>query len=267
MSTENTTSRLSAAKEPHHQNNQISSLHFNQQPQLIDLLYDGFFIVLLLKQAYIPPNPENFKQSILNLLQHFERQAQDLAFKEEDIKQAKYAYCSLLDEIIITQQAIEFHPLQHIWLIHPLPLNLFGSQLAGDHFFEILEQLRSKAQNNLANLELFHYCLLLGFQGKYRLHSSHSLDHLITSVGDQIQYLKNHQHAFSPFAPRPDHIQHPLPRHLPVQLLFICLIIFIMTIFIGLFFLLYKNQQDVLAPYQNIIQPLLEQAHLSIQLP
>ena len=56
--------------------------------------------------------------------------------------------------------------------------------------FEILEQLRSKGKARLASLEVFHYCLLLGFQGKYRIESIESLNHLVARVGDEIDYLK-----------------------------------------------------------------------------
>lgn len=42
---------------------------------LIDLLHDGFYIVFLLKQQYIPSNVDEFRDKILNLLNHFENQA------------------------------------------------------------------------------------------------------------------------------------------------------------------------------------------------
>jgi type VI secretion system protein ImpK len=81
-------------------------------------------------------------------------------------------------------------------------LSLFGSQLAGYRFFEILEQIRSKGKERLASLEVFHYCLLLGFQGKYRLESIESLNHLVARVGDEIDYLKGKKllsHLLQPY--------------------------------------------------------------------
>ncbi|MCQ5167829.1 DotU family type IV/VI secretion system protein, partial [Roseburia hominis] len=79
---------------------------------------------------------------ILNLLNRFENQAKKLQFSADDIHDAKYAYCALLDETIVTQQDVQFFDLQNTWMISPLQLSLFGSQLAGYRFFEILELLR-----------------------------------------------------------------------------------------------------------------------------
>ncbi len=71
----------------------------------------------------------------------------------------------------MTQQDAQFFELQNSWLISPLQLSLFGSQLAGYRFFEILEELRRKGNSRLAALEVYHYCMLLGFHGRYRIES------------------------------------------------------------------------------------------------
>ena len=79
-------------------------------------------------------------------------------------------------------------PIVHYWMISPLQLSLFGSQLAGYRFFEILESLRSHGKERLAALEVFHYCMLLGFHGKFRIEFIQNLSHLIARVGDEISF-------------------------------------------------------------------------------
>lgn len=145
----------------------------------------------------------NFVKKILNLLNQFEQQAKKLQFSADDIHDAKYAFCALIDETIVTQQDPSYFNLQNAWLISPLQLSLFGSQLAGYRFFEILEQLRSRGKERLAALEVFHYCLLLGFQGKYRIESTESLNHLVSRVGDEIDYLKGKKLLFRRSRPFP----------------------------------------------------------------
>ena len=156
---------------------------------LVDLLHDGFYIVFLLKNKYIPSSSTEFREKILVLLNRFENQARKLQFSSDDIQDAKYAYCALLDETIVTQQDAQFFELQNSWLISPLQLSLFGSQLAGYRFFEILEELRRKGNSRLAALEVYHYCMLLGFHGRYRIESIENLNHLVARVGDEIDYL------------------------------------------------------------------------------
>ncbi|SPL71972.1 type IVB secretion system protein IcmH/DotU [Acinetobacter stercoris] len=247
--------------------NNISQPKASQASNLVDLLYDGFYIVFLLKNQYIPSNPEEFRQKIMDLLNRFEQQAKKLQFSAEDIHDAKYAYCALLDETIVSQQDASFFNLQNSWMINPLQLSLFGSQLAGYRFYEFLEELRRKGKDRLASLEVFHYCLLLGFQGKYRLESIESLNHLVARVGDEIDYLKGKKAAFSPFAMLPDQIKNIIHKELPFVWILLFLLIFAVLAFAGLRFMLDKQNNTALSQYQNVISTPAEQANITIYLP
>lgn len=238
-----------------------------QVTNLIDLLHDGFYLVFLIRNRYIPSNPTEFREKILELLNRFEQQAKRLQFTADDIHDAKYAFCALIDETIATQQDAAYFNLQNSWLISPLQLSLFGSQLAGYRFFEILEQIRSKGKERLASLEVFHYCLLLGFQGKYRLESIESLNHLVARVGDEIDYLKGKKAAFSPFAAIPDQIKHIIHHELPFFWILIFLLLFALLTFAGLKYLLSTQNETALMPYQNVISAPAEEAHITIYLP
>lgn len=239
----------------------------SQASNLVDLLYDGFYIVFLLKNQYVPNQPEDFRNKILDLLNRFETQAKKLQFSADDIHDAKYAYCALLDETIVTQQDASFFNLQNSWLISPLQLSLFGSQLAGYRFFEILEQLRTKGKDRLASLEVFHYCLLLGFQGKYRIESFESLNHLVARVGDEIDYLKGKKASFSPFAYLPDQIKNIIHKELPFVWILLFLLLFAVLSFAGLRYMLNQQNDASLSKFNNVISTPAEQAHITIHLP
>ncbi|HRN45107.1 type IVB secretion system protein IcmH/DotU [Acinetobacter johnsonii] len=234
---------------------------------LVDLLHDGFYIVFLLKNKYIPSSATEFREKIIVLLNRFENQARKLQFSSDDIQDAKYAYCALLDETIVTQQDAQFFELQNSWLISPLQLSLFGSQLAGYRFFEILEELRRKGNSRLAALEVYHYCMLLGFHGRYRIESIENLNHLVARVGDEIDYLKGKKAAFSPFASLPDQIKHMIHRELPFYWILLFLIVFALLSFAGLRYMLSKQSTNSLATYENVISTPTEQAHITIHLP
>lgn len=239
----------------------------NQATNLVDLLHDGFYIVFLLRNQYVPENADRFKEKILDLLNRFEIQAKKLQYSAEDIHDAKYAYCALLDETIVTQQDPAFFNLQNHWLISPLQLTLFGSQLAGYRFFEFLELIRGRGKDRLASLEVFHYCMLLGFQGKYRIESIESLNHLVARVGDEIDYLKGKKTAFSPFAALPDQIKNIIHRELPFTWILIFLLLFAILAFTGLKVMLNKNENTALAQFNNVISAPAEQAYITVHLP
>ncbi|MDM1304212.1 MULTISPECIES: type IVB secretion system protein IcmH/DotU [Acinetobacter] len=234
---------------------------------LVDLLHDGFYIVFLIKNQYVPGNVEAFREKIMDMLNRFETQAKKLQFSADDIHDAKYAYCALLDETIVTQQDPKFFDLQNHWLINPLQLNLFGSQLAGYRFFEMLEQLRSRGKERLAALEVYHYCMLLGFQGKYRIESMEALNHIVARVGDEIDYLKGKKTAFSPFAALPDQIKHIIHRELPFFWILLFLALFALLSFAGLRYMLSNQNNSAMSQYQNVITAPTEQAHITIHLP
>ena len=234
---------------------------------LIDLLYQGFYIVFLIRNQYIPTDIEAFRRKVEDMLAHFEQQARKLQFAAEDIQDAKYAYCALLDETIVTQQNPDFFHLQNAWLVEPLQLSLFGSQLAGYRFFEILETLRVQGKQRLAALEIYHYCLLLGFHGKYRIESIENLNHLASRIGDEIDFLKGKKAAFSPFSALPDQIKNVIHRDLPFYWILAFLLLFIIAVYIGLHFMLQNQAATSLSQYSQIISMPTEQANITIYLP
>lgn len=246
---------------------QSSDLKNDTTVNLIDLLYDGFYIVLLLKNYYIPAHPATFREKILEMLSTFEHQACKLQFSSEDIQDTKYAYCALLDETIVTLQEVHFFDLQNQWMMNPLQLSLFGSQLAGYRFFEHLDEIRNKGKERLAALEVYHYCLLLGFHGKYRLESAQSLNLLITQVGEQIDYWKGKKTPFSPFAALPDKIKHIIHRELPFFWILAFLLLFTLFSFAGLQYSLSTERTKIFTKYQNFMSIPAEQAYITIHLP
>ena len=233
---------------------------------LVDLLHDGFYVVFMIRNQYVPSNPESFRQKVLDMLSRFETQAKKLQFSAEDINDAKYAYCALLDETIVTQPDGRFFDLQNFWMMSPLQLSLFGSQLAGYRFFEHLEEIRNRDKERLAVLEVYHYCLLLGFHGKYRIESISQLNTLISRLSDQIDYLKGKK-AFSPFAAIPDQIKHIIHRELPFFWILIFWLLFALASFVGLHYVLSKDRNAAFAQYQNVISVPTEQAYITIHLP
>ncbi len=164
--------------------------------------------MLLLKRAQIPSDTESFVQSVQTFLDGVERGAVKLGIASEDIYAAKYAFCAAVDEAILSQPSA----LHETWERNPLQLRLFGEHLAGEHFFDRLEELRRQGAVRLPSLEIYHYCLLLGFEGKYRLEGPEKLGYLTARLGDEIIYFKGKRSGFAPHWPPPDNVRHALRR-------------------------------------------------------
>lgn len=230
---------------------------------LLDLIADGFYLLMLVKRGQMPLNAASFFEAIQRFLETVERGASKLGISAEDVYAAKYAFCAAVDEAVLSQPST----MRDDWEVHPLQLRLFGEHLAGEHFFDRLDQLRAQGAARLASLEVYHYCLLLGFEGKYRLEGPEKLGYLTARLGDEIVFLKGKRAAFAPHWAPPDRVAHTLRNVMPLWAPAAVLAVVGLGGFFGLNLMLKKNTAKQLASYNNVVQLPARTAHLTITLP
>lgn len=237
------------------------------QRSLVDYMYDGFYLIFLLRNGYVPKSAQALREKLMDFFANFERQARRAEFSADNIHDAKYAYCALVDETLMTQRRPEFEAVQAEWGGAPLQLSLFGSQLAGEQFFTMLETLRGQGAMRLPALEVFHFCLLLGFQGKYRLEAPEKINYLIARLGDEITFLKGKKQPFAPFWAIPDQVKHAIRSEFPMVIIFVLLSVMTIFAFVGLGWSLHRQGQQTMAPYNHLIVMPEQQANITIYLP
>ena len=93
-----------------------------QVRSLLDLLYDGFFMLFLLKNGREPGNAAEFMNRIQQFLGDFERGAKKLDVAAEDAYTAKFAFCAAVDEMVLSSP----FAIRTEWERRPLQLALFG---------------------------------------------------------------------------------------------------------------------------------------------
>ena len=230
---------------------------------LLDLLHEGFYLLFMLKNGCVPPGEGPFLETVSVLLADFDREARKLRAQVEDIDAAKYAFCATLDEIVLASQ----FPMRFAWERKPLQLVIFGDQLAGKHFFERLEELRSKGGARLQSLQVFHMCLLMGFQGQYAHESSDKLAYLTARLGDEIANIKGKSRGFAPQAERPDQIVHKLRSNTPVWTMSALFAVVALGTYIGLKAMLVHHTQDSMAAYADLVKLAPRPANVTVTLP
>ena|SRR5215469_4254934 len=234
-----------------------------QVRSLLDLLYDGFFMLFLLKNGREPGDASEFGARVQQFLGDFERGAKKLNVAAEDVYAAKFAFCAALDESVL---ASSFR-IRAEWERRPLQLALFGEQLAGEKFFQYLEECRAQGAPRLQSLEVFHMCLLLGFQGKYILEGPEKLAYLTARLGDEIAHIKGRRAAFAPHWPLPDQVAHRLKREVPLWSIGAVFALVGLLAWLGLSTWLRDNTVHMLAPYTQLIKLGPQSANLTISLP
>lgn len=230
---------------------------------LMDLMYDGFYLLFLLKSRNAPQDDSTFSERITRFLEDFDRNAKKLGSSAEDIHAAKYAFCAAVDEIILRSD----FSIRAVWERHPLQLTLFGDQLAGEHFFERLETLRARGGIHLQALEVFHMCLLLGFSGKYLMEGTEKLHYLTARLGDEMALLKGKNAGFSPHWARPDQIMNKLRHEVPLWILGSIFALIATVAYSGLHWRLDNATLSSLNAYNEIIQLAPHAASITITLP
>lgn len=230
---------------------------------LLDLMHEGFHLLFLLKNGATPPAEEEFMEKVNSFLSGFDSEAHKLRAHGDDIEAAKYAWCAALDETLLASS----FPLRDAWERRPLQLVQFGDQLAGEHFFDRLEALRSKGSARLQALQVFHMCLLLGFRGKYALDGGDRLAYMTARLGDEIMHIKGKSKGFAPRAERPDQIVHKLRSGVPLWALCSLFALLAVGVYAMMKSSLDGSTQAALAPYAGIVKLAPRPANLTITLP
>ena len=230
---------------------------------LLDLMYDGFYLLFLLKGKHAPVDADTFRDRIKQFLTAFERGATRLQADAEDVYACKYAFCATVDEAVMMSS----FKVRDAWQRLPLQLQFFGEQLAGEQFFERLEALRREGARRVQALEVFHMCLLLGFQGKYLLEGTEKLNYLTARLGDEIARMKGHGAAFAPHWAAPDKVQNQLKNEVPLWVVGSVFGVMALAGFLGLRWQLTQQTRALLGEHHHIVQLAPQVANVTITLP
>jgi len=238
-------------------------IHAQEAKTLLDLMYDGFYMLFLLKNRYTPTEGETFRSRLRDFLAAFDRGAKRLDTPTEDSYLAKYAFCAVVDETVLMSQTT----LRDTWERRPLQLEMFGEQLAGEAFFDRLDELRQGGARRLQVLEVFHMCLLMGFQGKYLLEGSEKLGYLSGRLGDEIALLKGKRATFAPHWAAPDRVSHKLRAEVPLWVIGSVFGLAALLAFIGMRWTLGRQTSGDLAGYSQVVKMPAQAAFVTITLP
>jgi type VI secretion system protein ImpK len=159
----------------------------------------------------------------------------------EDVGDLVYAVVALADEV-----ALAIPAAHSAWRAAPLQRRYFGENLAGEHLFDRLETLR-QSPARYGVLRIYYVCLLLGFQGRYRVRGG-ELE--LTQLTEEVRHdLGRHgwivEDALSPQGGRPAEEARSARRHLPVVGFSLAAIAIALLVNVGLHWSLSSRSDDV----------------------
>ncbi|MCI0654473.1 MAG: type IVB secretion system protein IcmH/DotU [Methylococcaceae bacterium] len=108
---------------------------------------------------------EGLHARLVKEIREFERKALQQGFPQDQVRIGRYAMCTFIDETVLNTP----WGSEGIWGHKSLLITFHKEAWGGEKFFQYLNGLVRQPATNIDLLELFYYCLSLGFQGKYRI--------------------------------------------------------------------------------------------------
>ncbi|MGP8246366.1 MAG: DotU family type IV/VI secretion system protein [Bryobacteraceae bacterium] len=169
-----------------------------RRPENLPLIYQEVLtaVVRLRAGRQNVGDTEAFRHHSREALRTAASQAMAAGYSAEDVRYATFAAVAFLDESILNSQ----NPIFADWLRKPLQEELFGTHIAGEVFFQNLQQLLGRQDSHdLADLlEIHLLCMLLGFSGRYSAGNRGELAQTIAMTRDKIRRVRG---AFGPLSP------------------------------------------------------------------
>jgi type VI secretion system protein ImpK len=137
-----------------------------------------------------------FRHHTREALKTAANQALAAGYSADDARFATFATVAFLDESVLNSQ----NPIFADWVRKPLQEELFGTHLAGEVFFQNLQQLLGRQDSpDLADvLEVHYLCLLLGFGGRYSAGNRGELNQVMSMTADKIHRIRGSVGPLSP---------------------------------------------------------------------
>ena len=158
-------------------------------------LQEPFTIAIRLRSGRpVAADAGSFRVHVKQLLAGADQEARRLRYDITYIRLAVYAYVAFLDESVLNSR----QPIFADW--QPLQEEVFRDHVAGETFFRHVEELLGNQDSaQLADvLEVYQFCMLLGFRGKYSAAQPDGLHAIMHAIGDRIRRIRGPAGSLSP---------------------------------------------------------------------
>jgi type VI secretion system protein ImpK len=152
--------------------------------------------VRLRASKQVAADAESFRHRIKQVLSAAEAEARGQGYAADDVRFALFAIIAFLDESVLNSG----QPMFAQWPTRTLQEEVFGVHMAGELFYQYLQQLMTRPDSpDLADiLEVYLLCLLLGFRGRYSATQGSEIPALVQQLNEKIGRARGAARALSP---------------------------------------------------------------------
>lgn len=153
-------------------------------------------VTRLRSNKQVATDSEAFRVRIKQVLSTAEQDARAQGYGADDVRFALFAVIAFLDETVLNSGQAMFAN----WQSRTLQEEIFGVHMAGELFFQYLQQLMARQDSpDLADiLEVYNLCLLLGFKGRYSRTHDGDIPQLTRQLTEKIDRTRGPLGELSP---------------------------------------------------------------------
>ena len=151
--------------------------------ELTGLCTDLFLIIIRMREAEDLGDPAALRKLINYYLELFQKNCATLKLTQASIDESEYALIALMDEAVLSVPGV----CRDYWLSHPMQLDYFGDNIAGEEFYNKLQNLLLQTEGKKDVLEVYYLCLALGFEGKYKLSNAEERLAIFEDLGRKLR--------------------------------------------------------------------------------
>ena len=153
-------------------------------------------VVRVWANPQVAQDPYGLREHMKAALKVSTEEARRKSFSEEETKLATFAIVAYLDETVLTQDQPAFAD----WRRRPLQEELFGVHIAGEIFFQNLENIIRQPDSLPTSdlLEVYALAISLGFQGRYSAGGKAELKRIVDSCMDKCRRIRGAMPPLSP---------------------------------------------------------------------
>jgi len=220
-----------------------------EQRTLKTLSRDFISMVLMVRNGQEAESVEKFLERVDQWLREFEEKARAENYSAEAVKEAQYALCAFLDESVLKGGSGNIR--DHVEL-DPFQYRYFGVHLAGEGFYDHLDNLRTDLRANVDILEVYHLCLALGFEGKYSFESRDQLRYIANTLGQDIARYRKWGESRHDSWQLPDQVGQLLRYEIPLWVYLLIIVVICLMVFGGLSLWLGSETDSLIEQIQHL---------------
>lgn len=195
------------------------------------------------------PMPEMLYQRMRSFVDRGMRRAAEVGFAQQDVQDIGYALVALTDEVVMSKGG----ELRDYWLPRSLQLQLFNTNVAGEGFFNNLQNLRHDS-SRMEVLKVYYLCLLFGFQGQYRVRGG---EIELASITEEVGGILTRggmigDAALAPHAARPQENLGGVRSQMPLVYVAIAALLLAVAVVVGLNLSVSSQADDLIEHIQQV---------------